>query len=181
MNKVIFIHGNGAMNWSFAWTPWLKKELEKLGITLVFETFPDSVLARKDYWLPFLKDYLHADEHTLIIGWSSGAVAAMRYAEENKIFGSILVSPCYTDLGLETEKISGYYDTPWNWEQIKENQKHICLVYSKNDEFIPLEEFEFIKEKLNPEKTYAFENKGHFINEKTLPEIVEYVKCLINQ
>ena len=55
----------------------------------------------------------------MIIGWSSGAVAAMRYAEENKIKGSISISPSYTDLGDDMEKQSGYYDKAWNWEEIK--------------------------------------------------------------
>ena len=32
----------------------------------------------------------------------------MRFAEENKIFGSLLISPCYTDLGIKEEKISDH-------------------------------------------------------------------------
>lgn len=178
IKKIIFIHGNGGTDWKFAWTPWLKKEIEKLGIEAIFETFPDSKLARKEFWLPFLKNTLKADEDTLLIGWSSGAVAAMRYAENNKIFGSILISPCYTDLGIESEKISDYYSTPWKWEEIRENQKNICLIYSKDDPFIPLEEFEFISKKLNP-KVYIFEDKGHFIEESDFPQIVEYIKKLL--
>ena len=125
--RVIFIHGNDTMHWSNCWAPWLKEELKKLNLDVIFETFPDSIIARKKYWLPFLKDYLKVDENTLLIGHSSGAVAAMRCAEENKIFGSILVAPCYTDLGMESEKESGWYDESWNWGKIRANQKVIGL------------------------------------------------------
>ncbi|MBI4836052.1 MAG: alpha/beta hydrolase [Candidatus Abawacabacteria bacterium] len=179
-NKIIFIHGNGAMHWSFAWTPWLKVELTKLNIHTTFETFPDSILARKQYWLSFLKDYLKADEHSLLIGWSSGAVAALRYAEYNKVWGSILIAPCYTDLGLESEKISGFYDEPWNWQKIKKHQQKIALFYSKNDELIPQIEFQHIKKQLQPDEVCELETNGHFIHQETFPEIVACVKKFIN-
>ena len=43
-----------------------------------------------DIWLPDLEE-LGADERTILIGHSSGAVAAMRYAESHRVLGSILV------------------------------------------------------------------------------------------
>ncbi|MSR85771.1 retinoblastoma-binding protein 9 [Candidatus Woesearchaeota archaeon] len=178
--RVIFIHGNETIRWSYLWTPWLKEELEKLGLDVIFETFPDSIMARKEYWLEFLgKDYLKADEHTLLIGHSSGATAAMKFAEENTIFGSILISPSYTDLGLESERVSGWYDDPWNWDKIRKNQKFIGLFYSKNDEIIPLQEFLEIQEKIKPDEVRAFETNGHFIKQRTFPEVVASVSQLL--
>ncbi len=97
--RFIFIHGNGATSWEFGFAPWLKEELENLGFKTSFTTFPDPQMARSTYWLPYLKNDLGAGENDVIIGWSSGAVAAMRFAETNKLKGSILISPCYTDLG----------------------------------------------------------------------------------
>lgn len=177
--KVIFIHGNGADSWMFAWSPWLEKELKALGVEAIFGTFPDKKLARARYWLPYLKNELKADENTILVGWSSGAVASMRFAEENKIFASLLVAPCYNDLGLESERISGYFDKEWNWEKIRENQKYIGMFYSKNDEFIPLADFEYIKEHLKPDYVFQSEDKGHFMKQKEFPEIFEYIKKII--
>lgn len=173
--RFIFIHGNQTEHWSFAWTPWLKQELENLGLETVFETFPDPFKARSVYWLPNLKDVLEAGEHDVLIGWSSGAVAAMRYAEANKIKGSILIGPCYTDLGDALEKESGYYDTPWNWAAIKNNQEKIALFYGDDDPYIPQNEFEFIAEKLNPE-VFKIAGGEHFIKRQEFPELVEYIK-----
>ncbi len=181
MVKIIFIHGNETMTWKDHWSLYLKKELEKLDVKLVFETFPDSIIARAKYWLPFLKDYLEADEGTLLIGHSSGATAAMRYAEKNRILGSILISPCYTDLGSEEERISGWYDNPWDWEIIKKNQKKIALLYSKDDFVIPVKEFYHIKEQLDPDIVIEFEDKGHFVNQTEFPELVEVVKKMLKE
>jgi len=179
MLKVIFIHGNETMTWKDHWSLYLKKELEKLDLELVFETFPDSIIAREKYWIPFLKDYLQADKNTLLIGHSSGAVAAMRYAEKNNIFASILVSPCYTDLGSEEERMSGWYDKPWDWELIKKNQNKIALLYSKDDFVIPVKEFEHIREHLSPDIVVEFEDKGHFVNQTEFPELVDVVKKIL--
>jgi predicted alpha/beta hydrolase family esterase len=112
--RAILIHGNGKSKATDNWLPYLKRELEKLGIKVDSPQFPDTELARAIYWLPFLENVLKADENTFIVGHSSGAIAAMRYAETHRILGSALVGTYYTDLGYETEKLSGYFDTPWN-------------------------------------------------------------------
>ncbi len=110
--RVIFIHGNQSTHWAFAWAPWLKRELEARGYETFFETFPDSVIARAKYWLPFLEEHVRAGENDVLVGWSSGAVAAMRYAETHRVLGSVLVAPSHTDLGDALEKESGYFDAP---------------------------------------------------------------------
>lgn len=176
--KIILIHGNGGSTVNDNWFPWVKDELEKLGLNVIARTFPDNKFARKDIWLPFIENDLKADENTIIIGHSSGAVAAMRYAEENKIFGSILVGACYTDLGDSDEKISGYYDTSWNWELIKKNQNWIVQFSSIDDPYIPISEARYIHEKLHTEY-YEYKDKGHFGWDKGMkkfPEIIEIIK-----
>ena len=172
--RIVFIHGNGTPHWSFGWSAWLKNELEKAGFTTFFETMPDSILARQAYWLPFLKDHVKAGEHDVLVGWSSGAVAAMRYAESNKILGSVLVSPCYTDLGDEMEKLSGYFEKPWRWDDIKHNQSHIALFYGDDDPYIPQEQFGFIAKQLDAEKI-EIAGGQHFIENTSFPELLDYL------
>lgn len=175
--KIILIHGNDTMRWSYGWTPWVKQELEKLGLNVIAETFPDSIIAREKYWIPFLKDQLSVDENTILIGHSSGACAAMRFAEDNKIMGSILIGATYTDLGYETEKESGYFDRPWEWDKIKVNQQWIVQFNSKDDKYIPIEHFRYIHDMLNTEY-YEFEDRGHMCGtmDNTFPEVVEVIK-----
>ena len=174
--KIIFLPGNGGDgNTSYGWFPYIKDKFEKMGIEVFSPVFPDGILARKDFWLPFL-DNLKPDENTILIGHSSGAVAIMKYTENNKVLGSVLVAPCYTDLGLSSEKISGYYDDAWKWIDIKKNHKWIIQFSSINDPFIPIEEARFINENLDT-KYYEL-TEGHFMKE-TFSELVESVKSIL--
>lgn len=175
--KVILINGNGGGWPKENWLPPVAQKLKKLGLKVIFKRFPDPVLARAKFWLPFIKK-LGADENTILIGHSSGAVAAMRYAEKNKILGSILVATCHTDLGEPSEKVSRYYDKPWNWKAITSNQKWIVQFASVDDRFIPIAEARFVHKKLGTEY-YEFKHQGHFSSwdKKTdFPQIVSIIK-----
>ncbi len=175
--KVILIHGNGGSWPKENWLVPVVRRLRKLGLKVIFRQFPDPVLARAKYWLPFIKK-LGANENTILIGHSSGAVAAMRYAENNKILGSILVAVCYTDLGVKEEKLSRYYDKPWNWGAIRKNQEWIAQFASVDDRFIPIREARFVHKKLKTEY-HEFKHQGHFSSwDKKIdfPQIVAIVK-----
>jgi len=173
--KIIFLHGNGNSTPEDNWFPYLKQELQALGLTVVARQFPDTDLARSCYWLPFLKDELEANQFSILVGHSSGAIAAMRFAEENKVFASILIGAYYTDLGYENEKASGYFDDPWQWDAIKNNQKWIVQFASKDDAWIPVSEPRFIHEQLDSEY-HEFEDQGHFDNKTTFPQLVAVIK-----
>ncbi len=176
--KIILLHGNGGSTVDDNWFPYAKSEFEKLGFKVISKTFPDNKLARQEYWLPFLKDELKANENTILIGHSSGAVATLRFAEANKIYGSVIIGATYTDLGEESEKVSGYFDKPWNWEAIKNNQNWTIQFASTDDPYIPITEPRYIHDKLNTEY-HEFTNKGHFgwdTKLKIFPELINVVK-----
>ena len=50
-----------------------------------FSLHPFSHLCFSSIWLPFMKDELGVDESTIVIGHSSGACAAVRFAETHKV------------------------------------------------------------------------------------------------
>jgi hypothetical protein len=171
--RVILIHGNGGGTPKDNWLPYVKRELERLGVEVLDPQFPDSDLARASYWIPFL-DELKADANTVIVGHSSGALAAMRYAEKHPLLGSALVGTYHTHLGFEKEKKSGYFDTPWDWEAIRRNQKWILQFASTNDPWIPIEEARFVHEKLHTEY-FESQTEGHFGGDyykESFPELV---------
>jgi len=92
------------------WYGWLKESLEQAGVAVAMQDMPDPYQAKQAIWLPFMRDVLKAgiaslcarcaqqlsaahvgassdalcacpDENSIIVGHSSGAEAAMRYAE----------------------------------------------------------------------------------------------------
>lgn len=175
--KVIIIHGNGDSTPQDNWIPYCKREVEKMGLTCLAPQFPDAPLARSKYWLPMLKEELHADEHTILVGHSSGALAAMRFAEQNKILGSILIGAMHTDLGIENERLSGYFDTPWNWQAIKNNQQWIVQFASCDDPWIPIEEARFVYQHLDCEY-HEYKDQGHFGGDYYKPEFPELMEVI---
>lgn len=173
MQRVILIHGNAGGTGSDAWFPYVVQELEKLGLRCEAPDFPEPEIAPAKVWLPCLED-LGADADTVLIGWSTGAIAAMRYAETHKICGSVLVGGYYTDLGDETEKASGYFDKPWDWEAIKRNQQWIMQFTSIDDPYITIQESRLLHEYLHTEN-HEFANAGHFDQGKYMTEFPELV------
>ena len=97
----------------------MEEELSRSGLfsEVVLEDMPDPIEAKEDIWIPFITDSLGADEKTIVIGHSSGAEAAMRLLEKRKLLGCVLISACYTDLGIESERLAGYYSRPWKSRQ----------------------------------------------------------------
>ena len=177
--KAILIHGNGGSTAGDIWLPWLERELQALGLTVINQTFPDNVKARARFWLPFIEE-LGADDHTILIGHSSGAVAAMRYAETRQILGSVLVGVCHTDLGDSGEAASGYYGAPWNWQRIRENQQWIGIFNSVDDPHIPIREARFVAAQLRC-SYFESTDRGHFTETRELPEVLEFVKRFLRQ
>lgn len=173
--KVIFIHGNGGCTASHHWYKAVARELKQQGLEVVLEDFPDNQVAHETIWLDFLENQLGADQHSILVGHSSGAVAAMRYAENHKLLGSVLVAACHTDLGDPTEKESGYYSRPWNWEAIRSNQQWIIQFASVDDHCIPIEEARYVRDRLQPEY-HEYTHRGHFMGGdpggKGFPELV---------
>lgn len=176
--KAILIHGNGGCTAADYWLPWVERELRAVGLDVINFTFPDNVKARARFWLPHL-EALDADDQTILIGHSSGAVAAMRYAETHKLLGSILVGVCHTDLGDPFEAASGYYATPWDWPAIRANQQWIAIYGSSDDPHIPIAEPRFVAAELKC-SYYEFTDRGHFNDTHEFPEIVALVKRKLN-
>lgn len=160
-SRIVFIPGNGGETTKDNWFPNVQNELEGKGFKVVAANFPDPELARKEHWLPFLKNELKVDENSILVGHSSGAIAAMKLAETTKILGSVLVGAYYNDLGIENEKKSGYFDTDWRWDAIRKNQKFISLFASEDDPWIPIDQPRYIHEQLNCEY-HEFKNQRHF-------------------
>lgn len=175
--KAIIIRGNGDTHPDEIWFPWLKEQLEKISIPTTNVGFPDPDLARMSEWVPFIEK-LGADKSTILVGHSSGALAAMRFVETHEILGLVLVAPCYTDLGDEHERASGYFDKPWEWESIKRNQQWIVQFSSPDDPYIPISEARYVHEQLDS-RYFELPARGHFggdRGEKQFPELLLEIK-----
>ncbi|XP_033115894.1 serine hydrolase RBBP9-like [Anneissia japonica] len=181
MVKIAIIPGNGCGEVEHCnWYAWAKDRLNEVkDVECLLQQMPDPVGAKESIWLPFMQDVLKCDQSTIIIGHSSGAVAAMRYAETHTVLGIILVSAYVTDIGDENERASGYFSRPWEWEKVKNNTKFIVQFGSEDDPFLPWESEQMqVVKGLNPE-LHRYQDKGHFMT-TTFPELIHVVKKHLN-
>ena len=185
--KVIILPGNGCTNILRSnWYGWLQSELTSVGITCIAENMPDPYHARRDIWIPFIRDNLKADEKTILVGHSSGAQAALRYAEDHKVHGIILVAATYTDLGDAGERASGYYplnqetENLYNFTAMRENCKLWYQFHSNDDCFIPVAESERIRDGLGLSNNQykLFTGRSHFFD-PPFCELVRQIQIFI--
>ncbi|XP_065115572.1 serine hydrolase RBBP9 isoform X2 [Paramisgurnus dabryanus] len=171
LKRAVILPGNGAGNVEHCnWYGWISD------MSCVLKNMPDPVTARESIWLPFMEKELKCDDETVIIGHSSGAAAAMRYAETHKVFALILVGAYTSDLGDENERESGYFNRPWEWEKIRSNVKYILQFGSTDDPFLPWEEQQEVANGLKTD-LHKYVDRGHFQN-TTFPELIGAVKTL---
>lgn len=161
------------------WYAYLRDSLHKPPkVEALLKNMPDPVTARESIWLPFMQDQLGCGENSIIVGHSSGAEAAMRFAEQHKVLGLVLVSAYTSDLGDATEQASGYFGRPWQWNKIKQNAGFIVQFASEADPFLPWSEQMEVAQALDAE-LHSYKDEGHFSDE-TFPDLAAVVQAKID-
>ncbi|KAF9988417.1 putative hydrolase rbbp9 [Modicella reniformis] len=186
MSRIILIPGNGVYNVNVAmWYPSAVNLLaqaidDKTGQQLfpkggVLQNFPDPLGAHEDIWIKFMKDDIKISEKDVVVGHSSGAAAIMRYIEANKVKGVVIVSAYHSDLGDSTERESGYFNRPWDWDAMARNTCWITQFSSSDDPLVPIEEQRTVASKIPGIEYIELQDRGHFNRSKVFPELVANV------
>src|SRR3989344_4457056 len=171
MKRVFIIHGWEGFP-EEGWFPWLKKELEVNGFSVQVPQMPDAVHPRIFNWVPQIKEMIGVpDEETYLVGHSMGCQAIVRYFESLpdgiKVGGVIFVAGFLKRLtGLEEEP--GFEETEKHWletpvdlEKAGSHIKKGVAIFSDNDLFVPLDNQDDFRDKLNC-KIIIEHEKGHF-------------------
>ncbi|KAH8556932.1 Alpha/Beta hydrolase protein [Umbelopsis sp. PMI_123] len=148
------------------------KEGQPVFSKVILRQFPDWMIGRESVWIPFLESEIKVGAEDVIIGHSTGAIAAMRYAEKHKVKGIVLVSGYHTDLGVPSEKQAEYFSHPWNFQAIRDNCTFIIQFASPDDHLVPIAEQRYVAQQLQSEY-HEIPNQGHFIENEEFDELVE--------
>jgi len=182
ISEVVIIPGGHATpedNWYPEAEYSLQQHLSIRGIKLATADIPSEL--RADKWLSYMQDVLKLGEHSIVIGHSSGAVAAMRYAENHHLGGTVLVAAHHTHCGYFEEKISGFFpERGWDWNVIQaSNRQRIVQFASNNDPRIPYQETEYIRDQLGTDYKEV-PGRGHFTG-FAFPELPAVIKGMLEQ
>src|SRR5438045_91254 len=95
-SNIVIVHGSGPPaggNSRNAWIPWAKAQFEAQALMVCTPDMPDSIEGKASIWLEHFDHKLAIGKGDVLIGWSTGAVAALRYAERHELDGLVLVAP----------------------------------------------------------------------------------------
>lgn len=180
MKRVFIVHGYTGFP-EKNWFPWLKGELEQLGANVTVPALPHTDAPQFNEWLAALQQVVgEVDEETFFVGHSLGCPTILRLLESlpegQKAGGAVLVAGFAEPIHLT--ELDDFTIDVWDDEKIKQSVAKIVLINSNNDEHVPLEMGERMRNRFNAELV-VLHNAGH-INEKsghtTVPFVLEEVK-----
>jgi hypothetical protein len=179
--KAVILHGTGNDH-TGNWFPWLKNELERLGIDVWVPDLPKSNHPNVERYNKFLLGKGWDFNGNLVIGHSSGAVEVLALLEalpdDMKVNAAIMVSVFEGDLGWEDLKDLG--DLKFDYEKIKLKANQFMVIHSDDDPHCPPEGAKRIATRLGAQFK-LFHGMKHF-SEHTdprftkFPELIEIIK-----
>lgn len=183
MKRAVIVHCWGG-NANYAWYPWAKAELEKLGYQVIVPNMPDPDPPKLATWLPYLREIIgQPDDELVLIGHSIGTVTIMRYLEAlgSGVVGKVILVAGFTDQ-LGFRELENFFETRLNFPKIKTKSKNsFVAIQSDNDPFVSEQYGERLKEELGATliiKHGANHMSGAVDGEEActeLPEVIENV------
>jgi predicted alpha/beta hydrolase family esterase len=124
-------------------------------------------------YIPLLRD------NVILIGNSLGSIFFAKYLSENKfphkILATYLVCPPFDDTCFEEDLVGGF-KLKSNLSLLELNSPNTTLMFSEDDDDVPVEHAEKYRNKLPNSKIIIYKSKnGHFRISK-FPEIVKMIK-----
>lgn len=132
-----------------------------------------------DWKIHFERHFPYLRNNIILIGSSLGGIFLARYLSENtfpkKILATYLVCPpFYND--LPGEELVGGFKLNANITRIQKNSPNLTLLFSKNDDVVPVAHAEKYRKKLPDAEIIIYENKNGHFKVAEFPEIVQMIK-----
>jgi predicted alpha/beta hydrolase family esterase len=157
----------------------LKKNLGK-NFEIIKPRMPLQDNAKYKEWkIHFERHFPQLKNNIILIGSSLGGIFLAKYLSESKfpkkILSTYLICPPF-DNTLEGEDLVGGFKLKSDLSLLEKQSKNLYLMFSKDDDVVPVSHAEKYRKKLKNANIIIFESKnGHFkISE--FPEVVKMVK-----
>jgi predicted alpha/beta hydrolase family esterase len=195
--QIIFIHGGNTFKNRKDYLSYLKtKEIsikkrkrwhgeylkKKLGrnFEIIKPQMPLADNAKYNDWKIYFERHFPLLRNNLIlIGSSLGGIFLAKYLSENKfpkkILATFLVCPPFED-SLPGEDLAGGFKLKLNLSLLENNSKNLYLMFSEDDQVVPLAHAEKYRKKLPKAKILIFKNKNGHFKVSEFPEIVKMIK-----
>ncbi len=162
MANVLIVHGIFGSS-KENWFPWLKRELEKLGHSVLVPDFPSPDKPRLKKWLAKLEEFPgFLDGNSIVVGHSLGVTFLLSVLEKQKAKAAFFVAGFAQSPGnaFDTE-MKTFTEREFDWSSIRKNCGSFHIFHSDNDPYVPLEKAELIAENLGT-SVIVVKGAGHF-------------------
>lgn len=158
---------------------YLTKKLGK-GFEVIRPRMPLADNAKYQDWkIHFERYFSFLENNIILIGNSLGGIFLAKYLSENKfpkkILSTYLICAPY-DNTIEGEDLVGGFKLQKDLSKIENNCKNLNLLFSEDDEVVPVSHAEKYNKKLKNAKTIIFESKNGHFKISQFPELIEMIK-----
>lgn len=159
------------------WKEALQDDLgEKFNVIL--PKMPNKLNAKYLEWKIWFENFFPLfNKEVILVGTSLGGMFLSKYLAENKVPFKIsqlhLIAAPLDDCGEES---IGDFVIPEDIKNVGNQANNIFLYHSRDDSIVPFSQLNEYSRKLPNAKKIIFKNKGHFIEEEKIPELIENIK-----
>jgi predicted alpha/beta hydrolase family esterase len=133
----------------------------------------------KDWKIHFERHFPYLKNNIILIGTSLGGIFLAKYLSENKfpkkILSAYLVCPPY-DNTLTGEDLAGGFKLGSDLNLLEKQTKNLYLMFSKDDNVIPVSHAEKYRKKLINANIIVYESKNGHFQVSEFPEIIGMIK-----
>ncbi|MFA6274451.1 MAG: alpha/beta hydrolase [Candidatus Paceibacterota bacterium] len=117
--------------------------------------------------------------NVILIGGSLGGIFLAKYLSEHKfpkkILSTFLICPPFDNTCFEEDLVGGF-KLKSDLSLLEKNSKNLFLMFSKDDDDVPIEHAEKYRKKLKNAKIIIYKSKNGHFKIKKFPEIVKIIK-----
>lgn len=143
----VLIHG--WKGWStYAWFPWLRRELESRGIQTTVPEMPNPIFPRRDRWVETIQEVIPGPD-TIIIAHSLGCAATL-FALESYDGPPLAGVVCVAGFGrnFHIPGLEFWFDRPIRFADLRHRVRAWEVLHSENDFLVPFAEGVWLAEQL---------------------------------
>ena len=163
---------------------YLNKELGK-NFEIIRPRMPLQDNAEYNDWkIHFERHIPYLRNNVILIGESLGGIFLAKYLSEHKfpkkILSTYLICPPF-DNTLTGEDLTNGFKLKSNLSLIEKNSKNLYLLFSKDDDVVPISHAKKYERKLKNAKIITYKSKNGHFNVPKFPEIVKLIKADIRR
>jgi predicted alpha/beta hydrolase family esterase len=165
-DRVVVLHGTkGSPDGN--WFPWLKTQVESLGVACAVPTLPTPEGHTLEAWqVAFAEQVGDLGATTVLVGHSLGATFALRLLEHAPAAAVFLASTVTTLIGNEEYDAlnGGFVASPFDWPAIEAHVPRRYVYHGGDDPYVPLASGEEVARKLSAD-LQVIDHGGHLNSE----------------